>query len=353
MMIWSLRVFLAVFCATTIGFFALSTEKPATERSTTEPTLKLDVFRHEIQEDKTLLILGFNREDLAVSMDGTDATPLENGLFAISYGSEDADWDGSLDTINHTIRISAGENKEEIVIHRQSAEELLDAYRFKKDDGYSIIANSTFDLSHGDKMYHYKFDRNGSFLPDLINLENFAGPNELAQAASISAWLDMQNLTYSPSRLPAEHTPWDMQIEALRRGKQGLQCGDYRNLFTSIALEAGIKIRWIGLLSFSVDGLDDATPYSHAALEVMTEQFGWVFYDPWHNLAFRENKEWLNTSEIRAGHGQAVEVLPNWQRKGRIGLGADRKLESWPVTWPDMDFYRKYFGVVETINLSY
>jgi len=341
-----MRFFLKISCVT-LALCSLS------NAGISDSPVRLEVFRHDLVNNQTFLVLGFNRDDVEISMNGETAERLDNGLFSVAYGQEEADWDGELDIKKRFVEIVVGARREQIVIHRQSAAELQDAYNFEKRDGYSIVAGATFNLSYGDKTYEHAFNRDGGFLPDIEKVSLPETPEELKVAASISAWLDSENLTYSPSRAPAEHVRWDERMDALRTGNDGLQCGDYRNVLTSIAIEAGINLRWIGLLSFSVDGLDDAVPYSHAALEVMTEQHGWVFYDPWHNLAFREGKNWLSTVDIRDGYGHPVSVLPNWSRSGRRGLGAERKTESWLITWPSMESYRGYFGVVETINLSY
>lgn len=335
------------------AIFGISLVVYALHASATQPALQMEVFRHEVVNGQTSLILGFNRSDIAVSMDGVQATPIGDNLFAVSYGLEEADGDGIFDGTRRVVEIDVDGDRETLKIDRQGAAELLEVSGFDKSDGYSVIASASFSLPASDKAYEYEFVRHGGFLPDLEPLSAPGVPHALQRAASISAWLDAEGLTYSPSVGSMEHVPWNAHLENLRNGKDGLQCLGYRSLFTSIALEAGIELRWIGLFSFSLDGLDDAIPYSHAAVEVLTDDYGWVYYDPWHNLAFAENGEWLDTQAIRAGLGVPIRVIENARRVGRLGLGEEREVRNWSIRHPDLAFYRSLFGAVDTITLTY
>ena len=335
--------------------------------------LALTVFQHEThgREDAPLTraVIGFNTvKALDVrAMTGVEwpsiqpLEPLGDGTYELEYGPETTDGDGEYDQYEVTILIAAsGGERHWLTIHRQSQAELEDAFGFGKSDGYSIIADTTLSLPGEDFTGSYELDHDYAQLPEGLpqQVAPDGTPSELWRAAEAMVWLNQQGLTYSPREASDNFVSLADELTALRDGETGVQCGDYRLVWTHMALDMGLSVRWIDLATFvRTPDTPDATPYSHAATEVWTESDGWIYFDPWFNFAFQRNGEWLSAAEIRAtlreNPAQLERVRPatNLSRTGRYGLG-DRPLVTEDVLAPPMSFYRNYFVVVGVISLE-
>lgn len=349
---------------------AITVSDPAVASSSFDDnSLVPTVFRHEVDGNSVNLLLGFNREVQEIWASSTVANPsrhsleqTDDGLWELEFGTETSDHDGQLDeyTISLSIIPRRGE-RHEIQIVRQSPAELDDAYNYEKEDGYSIVAATTLSFPGTDRQISITLPGGYSRLPDEIPAIRVDDdrPDELRRAARIMIWLNGQALTYAPSHPRPAHDSLDSEISALQGGEDGVQCADYRTLFTQLALDYGLQVRWVGLLLFvSSPGLEDATPYSHAAAEIYTESHGWVYVDPWYNLVFQRDGEWLSTHEIREtlfnapAEIETLRLSQNNTRIARYALGQDAPARTVPVAWPDFDFYRGYFAVIEEITIT-
>lgn len=321
--------------------------------------LMVTEFRHVVRDGGVFAQISLNDSGAEVRVDGDEVRRLGPHRWEISYGAEASDNDGLFDVERVEIVIRRSFMRRDVLqIDRQSPAELFDAYGLEKPDGYSVIAASTIDFSGADSFYEYDFPDGYGFVPAALEIpETSSGiAPEVRHAAGIMTWLDDQGLTFAPMTPRPQYASLRQELAALSSGKDGLQCGDYRIVFTAIALEIGLEIRWVGLLSIPTYGLEDAVPYSHAALEVKTDRDGWVYFDPWNNLAFRAGGTYLSGAEVRAAmrrdlHAEPIHVVPGAQRSGRFSLDPDAPIERRAVEPPDISFYRRYFGVVETMDL--
>ena len=335
-----------------------------------ESLLAITRFEHEVYGDgRTRVLIAFNLDiPLEVRAFTSPVWPqlneldrLEDGTWRLDYGPEPSDDDGAFDQYTVLLLINAPNGvRHWVSIHRQSASELLDGFNLVKPDGYSIIAETTLALPGADSQQTVSVvDTYSAALsgPAMVSVPD-AMPVEMRDAARVMLYLNREGLTYAPRPAGQTFSNLTDELAALQIGTSGMQCGDYRTIFTHLAEDMGVQVRWVGILSFMpTQTMPDATPYSHAVTEIWTQAHGWVMFDPWMNLSFVRNGEWLSVDEARIAlrdYPAEVEwrsVTADRSRTGRYSLQGP--LQTFDVGMPNRELYRGYFTVTQNINVEF
>lgn len=278
-----------------------------------------------------------------------------DGGYNLTFFDDGQDGDGIIDEDSYILAFRDEDGiPVRIELIRQSAGELQEAFSFERPTGYTILGANTLSFANEDKHLIREVSSGYGHKIDLVEGKkpHFALP-ELQLAAQIVATLYAKPMAFGPSD-GGPKASLDEMLGALRAGQDRVQCEGFRDLFLHAAHHHGLNIRLIGLVSYAPP-LGDLVSYSHAIAEVETRQ-GWVAIDPWNNMTFKIDGEFGSIDEVRKAFRTApdrVQFVPLNKRLQRVDVANDGQYQNAVLVRPEKDFYRRYFGAIEFIEVKF
>ena len=189
-------------------------------------------------------------------------------------------------------------------LFRQSEDQLLKRYEFRKPGGYTVAARTSIELPrHPRRVTATACYSNplSKAMPDFENFRPEGLPDELSEAVGLARymWSTKPRLGPAENRKPRKLCPM-YRLDLLSKGEWATQCADFRDIFVNLARSSKRMkgVRYVGLYNYAPQ-FKALISQSHAVAEIFCAPLGkWVIFDPWFGTAFKVGERWLNVDDL-------------------------------------------------------
>jgi len=181
-------------------------------------------------------------------------------------------------------------------LNRQNPEILNKTFKIDCKIGYTIAGQNNFVVPEELISNEVPLSQSHGESADISTFHSVIYSNpELNMAANILSWIFDGKICIGPRQAQGHKNVVD-EIQAVREGRDALQCGDLCKMWGTIAIHHGLNFRFVGLYSYGPRS-EDLIAKSHAVVEIDTND-GPVLLDLWGNRIFSKGGRYLSLKEI-------------------------------------------------------